>query len=254
MPKKHPEHVNLERWLVSYADFITLLFAFFVVMYALSQSDLAKFKVAAKSIREAFASDFIDQSGSSGGGSLNQFESQISAGGMVMDLPTGRTNIRVPDYEELKKLADIIEESVSFELGASDIAEKLQIVYDDRGLVVRLSAKDFYEPGSAQVKKEALPILNQMAKVLKTVKRHMRVEGHTDTSKVDSDFYPSNWELSTARSSWIVRYLIQKYKFDPRFLEAAGLAEFHPAASNDTPAGRAKNRRVEIVVLGKDPR
>lgn len=254
MPKKHPEHVNLERWLVSYADFITLLFAFFVVMYALAQTDLAKFKVAAKSIREAFSSDFIDQSGSSGGATLNQFESQVSAGGMMMDMPTGRTNIRVPDNVELKKLADILEESVSFELGASDFAEKLQINYDDRGLVVRLSAKDFYEAGSAQVKREALPVLDQMAKILRTVKRHIRVEGHSDNIKLVSDLYPSNWELSTARSSWIVRYLIQKFKFDPTYLEAAGLAEYHPVASNNTEAGRAKNRRVEIIVLGKDPR
>ena len=170
-----------------------------------------------------------------------------------MDMPTGRTNLMTPPNEELKRLADILEESVSFELGVSDFAEKMQMAYDDRGLVVRLSAKDFFEHGSAEPKRDALPILDQIAKVLKPVKRHIRVEGHTDNSKVESNLYPSNWELSTARASWMVRYLIKKFVFDPKKLEASGLAEHHPVASNDAEAGRSRNRRVEIIVLSKDP-
>lgn len=251
MPKKHPEHVNLERWLVSYADFMTLMFCFFVIMYAISKVDVKRYKAVAESIRAAFSGEFIDQSGHSGGKTFNQFEEDMPIGGIMLDLPAGKTNIRAVDNEELKRLADILEESVSYELGASDSAEKIQIIYDDRGLVVRLSAKDFYEPASAQVKRDALPILDQMAKVLKTVKRHIRVEGHTDNMALSTPYYPSNWELSTARAAWIVRYLIYKYKFDPRNLEASGYAEFHPISDNTTEAGRAKNRRVEILVLAK---
>jgi len=254
MPKKHPEHVNLERWLVSYADFITLLFAFFVVLYAISRADIAKFKAVSESLRAAFSGDLVDQAGRSGGKTFNQFETEVPTGGLVIDMPSGKMNIQAPDYEDLKRVADILEESVSYELGASDFAEKIQITYDDRGLVVRLSAKDFYLAGSAEVKPDALPILNQMAKVLKTVKRHIRVEGHTDNGKIASEYYPTNWELSTARAAWLVRYLIKKFDYDPRLLEASGFAEFHPVASNDSPIGRARNRRVEIVVLGKDPR
>lgn len=253
MAKKHPEHVNLERWLVSYADFITLLFAFFVIMYAISTADTQKFKAVSESLKAAFSAEFIDQSGRSSGKTLNQFEEQIPVGGMVMDMPVGKSNLRNEDNEELKRLADILEESISYELGASDFAEKLQLTLEDRGLVVRLSAKDFYERGSAEVKRESLPILDQMAKVLKTVKRHIRIEGHTDNGKVSSEYYPSNWELSTSRATWIVRYFIQKHKFDPRNLEAAGYAEFKPVAPNNTEAGRAKNRRIEILVLSKNP-
>lgn len=253
MPKKHPEHVNLERWLVSYADFITLLFAFFVIMYAISRADIAKFKAVSESLKAAFAGEMVDQTGKSGGKSLNQFETEIPSGGLVLDMPAGKMNIQSPDYEDLKRVADILEESVSYELGASDFAEKVQITYDDRGLVVRLSAKDFYLQGSAEVKQDALPVLNQMAKVLKTVRRHIRIEGHTDTGKITSEFYPSNWELSTARAAWLVRYLIKKFDYDPRLLEAAGFAEFRPVAENDTPRGRSRNRRVEIVVLSKPP-
>jgi chemotaxis protein MotB len=254
MPKKHPEHVNLERWLVSYADFITLLFAFFVILYATSKTDAKKFKAVAESIRAAFSSDFVDQAGKSGGKTFNQFDESIPQGGFPFDLPIGKSNIQTPDNEELKHLADILEESVSYELGASDIAEKLQLQLEDRGLTVRLSASDFYEQGSAQVKKSALPLLDQMAKVLKTTNRHIRIEGHTDNTKIASEYFPSNWELSTSRAAWIVRYLILKYQFDPKLLEASGYAEFHPIVPNDTPMGQAKNRRVEIVVLSKPPK
>lgn len=253
MPKKHPEHVNLERWLVSYADFITLLFAFFVILYATSKVDVKKYKAVAESVRAAFSADFVDQNGKSGGKTLNQFEETLPVGGMVLDMPMGKSNIRAPENDELKRLADILEESISYELGVTDFAEKIQINYDDRGLIVRLSAKDFFEPGQAYVKKEALPLLDQMAKVLSTVKRHIRIEGHTDITKVASEYYPSNWELSTSRATWMVRYFIQKFKFDPTKLSAAGYAEYHPIADNSTEAGKAKNRRVEILVLAKDP-
>lgn len=251
MAKKHPDHVNLERWLVSYADFITLLFAFFVIMYAISRSDIQKFKQVSESLRAAFSADFIDQTGTSGGKSLNQFEQQLPTGGLLIDMPAGKTNIRSYENEELKRLADIMEESLSFELGPLDAAEKLQITYDDRGLVVRLSAKGFYDSGRADVRREALGVLNQIAKTLATTKRNIRVEGHTDNGKTASEYFPSNWELSTARASWIVRYFIQKFKFDPTLLSAAGLAEFHPIDTNDTDTGRDRNRRVEILVLGK---
>ncbi len=252
MPKKHPEHVNLERWLVSYADFITLMFAFFVIMYAISKADLAKFKIVSESLKAAFG-EFVEMSGHSGGKTLNQFDQTQPLGGIVIDMPAGRTNVQPPENDDLKNLADILEESISYELGVSDLAEKLQITNEDRGLVVRLSAKGFYDEGTALVKKEALPLLDHMAKILKTTKRHIRVEGHTDNAKVSSEYYPSNWELSTARAAWIVRYLIHKFKYDPTKLEASGLAEHHPVADNGSASGRSKNRRVEIIVLSKNP-
>ncbi|MGE4232932.1 MAG: flagellar motor protein MotB [Bacteriovoracia bacterium] len=254
MPKKHPEHVNLERWLVSYADFITLLFAFFVILYATSKTDAAKFKAVADSIKAAFSADFVDQAGKSGGKTLNQFDETLPLGGLVMDMPMGKTNIKVPDNAELKRLADILEESLSYELGITDIAEKMQLIYDDRGLVVRLTAKGFYEPGSAIVRKDSLPMLDQMAKVLKTVRKQIRVEGHTDNSKPGNGKFQTNWELSTARAAWLVRYLIKKFHFNPKQLSAAGYAEYRPVASNDRPEGRERNRRIEIVVFGKDPK
>ena len=223
-----------------------------MILYATSKTDAKKYKAVAESMRAAFNAEVVDQNGKSGGKTLNQFEETIPQGGTLIDMPAGRSNIMVQDNVELKHLADILEESLSFELGASDIAEKLQIINEDRGLVVRLSAKDFFEPGEAQVKAEALPVLDKMAKILKTVERRIRIEGHTDTSKISSEYYPSNWELSTARAAWIVRYLIKQYQFNPKLLEASGYAEHHPIAPNDTERNRGKNRRVEILVLSKD--
>jgi chemotaxis protein MotB len=252
MPKKHPEHVNLERWLVSYADFITLLFAFFVILYATSKADAQKFKAVADSIKVAFDSEMVDQAGKSSGKTIVGLDDNIEKGGVVINMPNGRMNIKNEDNEELKKIADVLEESMSFELGATDYAEKMQIKYEDRGVVVRMSAKDFFSGGDSEVKGEGLVLLDQMAKILKGTKRRIRIEGHTDDLKSNSAKYPSNWELSTARAAWIVRYLIFKHDFDPKLLEAAGYAEFHPVASNDNEKGRSKNRRVEIVVLSKD--
>ena len=252
MPKKHPEHVNLERWLVSYADFITLLFAFFVILYASSKTDSAKFKKVAESLAAAFG-DTVDRSGKSGGKTVEQFDPNIAIGGQVIDMPIGRVNVMTPATDDLKKLADVLEESVSFELGASDMAEKIQLTYEDRGLVVKLSAKDFFDAGSAEVKQDAMPVLDQMLKALSTTKRFIRVEGHTDSGKLVSEQFPSNWELSAGRAAWIVRYMIKKYGFNPKLLEVSGMAEFRPVSPNDTETGRAKNRRVEIIVLSKPP-
>ncbi|MGZ3709771.1 MAG: flagellar motor protein MotB, partial [Bdellovibrionota bacterium] len=140
MRKKHPEHVNLERWLVSYADFITLLFAFFVILYATSKADMAKFKIVAASIRQAFAgpAGMIDTGGSSGGTTANPFEMEEIPGGHTINLPAGKTNTATDPDPELQSLKELLEESITLELGATDVSEKLQMQYDSRGLVVRL--------------------------------------------------------------------------------------------------------------------
>jgi len=251
MPKKkNNDHANHERWLVSYADFITLLFAFFVILYATSKTDAEKFKKVAESIEKAFAaSNSLDLNGASSGEKINQLDPTQSVTGNVVDMPMGKTNFQDNNTADLKHLVDVLEESISFELGSAEMAEKIQIQLDERGLTVRLSAKDFYLPASAEVRTELRPVLDQIAKVLRTTKRNIRIEGHTDDSKVSSELYPSNWELSTARAAWLVRYLIMKHELKPGALSAAGFAEYHPVAPNDTASNRAKNRRVEITIL-----
>jgi chemotaxis protein MotB len=252
MRKKHPEHVNLERWLVSYADFITLLFAFFVVMFAISQADLVKFKKASASIRAAFSSGavgVVDIQGSSGGSTANQFESAEVSRGRIVDLPAGKTNTASDRDPELQEMRELLEESMSLQLGTSDLSDKVQMQFDSRGLIVRVAAKDFFEQGEAEARFDVRPVLDQIAKVLSKSKRHIRIEGHTDVSEINSKGYPSDWELSAARAAWVAKYWFSRYDLDPSRVGVTGLSHYRPLSQGRAPWEKAKNRRVEIIML-----
>jgi chemotaxis protein MotB len=248
MKKKHPEHVNLERWLVSYADFITLLFAFFVVMYAMANQDKAKIKQVAESINRSFtgASSMADVGS---GKDISVFSNPTTPMGQVIDQDTGRTNGKPEVTPELQKIAERIEESLSYQLQTTDLKDQLKLVYDDRGLVIRFSANKLFKPGQANVDKEYLPVIDRIAQIIAQGTRVIRVEGHTDDQPMpEGSKFDTNWELSAARATWIVRYMKAKFNIPTSRLSAAGYAEGQPLSSNATEAGRALNRRVEIVV------
>jgi chemotaxis protein MotB len=247
--KKHPEHVNLERWLVSYADFITLLFAFFVIMYAMSRADMAKVKAVADSMKQAFGGGPIDFKGSSGGNTVNPFETIEAPGGRVMNLPAGKANVGGQDTG-LKSVQDELEQSASFDTGVADTAEKLQMHYDSRGLVIRIAAKDFFAPGESKVRTDYRLVLDRIARVLSKSGRLVRVEGHVDQSEVDAGVDP--WALSSARAAWVVRYWISRFDFNPKRLAAAGLAHYRPLSGSNGEFSAARNRRVEIIVLNEN--
>ncbi len=248
MKKKHPEHVNLERWLVSYADFITLLFAFFVVMYAMANQDKAKVKQITDAIERTFRgpSTMLDLNS---GKDLSVFSNPGTPYGQVMDTSQGRTNARPEDTTELANLVKRIDESLSFQLQSMDLKDTLRIVYDDRGLVIRFSANKLYKPGSDSVEKQYLYLLDKIGAIIAKGDRVIRVEGHTDDSPLPKDGrFDTNWELSSARAIWIVRYLRARFEIPTGRLSAAGFADGQPMAKNDTEEGKAMNRRVEIVV------
>jgi len=253
MRKKHPEHVNLERWLVSYADFITLLFAFFVIMYAISQADMSKFQKVAASMKAAFTSagpsGMIDLSGSSGGGTLQPFEDLEKAGGRIQNLPAGKSNTAADQDPELQEIREALEESISLDFGSADTADRLQMQFDSRGLIVRMAAKDFFNHGSAVVHQDLRPILDRIGRALGKSTRIFRIEGHSDPSEAKAAGYASAWELSAARAAWVAKYLIQRFELDPKRVGVAGYAHFRPVASGKDEFSRAKNRRIEIVVL-----
>jgi chemotaxis protein MotB len=247
--KKHPEHVNLERWLVSYADFITLLFAFFVVMYSMANQDKAKIKQITESISRAFMghTSMLDVAG--GGPDVSPFGTPTSPLGAVIDMPAGRTNAAPEVTPELQDIARRIEESIAYQFQTTDLKDTLRMVYDDRGLVIRFSANRLFRPGQDYVEKAYLPVIDRIATVLADGNRVIRVEGHTDDSPISANSkFPTHWELSAARAIWIVRYMKAKFNFPTARLSAAGFADGHPIASNRTEDGRALNRRVEIVV------
>ncbi len=248
MKKKHPEHVNLERWLVSYADFITLLFAFFVVMYSIANQDKQKIKQITEAIARTFngPSTMLDMGS---GANVNVFSNPATDMGQVIDNPVGRSNVTPNPDPELQKIATRVEESLSYQLQTTDLKDNLKLIYDDRGLVIRFSANKLFRPGQANVEKTYQPIIDKIAEILKNGDRVIRVEGHTDDSPLPTDSkFDTNWELSSARAIWIVRYMKAKFEIPTKRLSAAGFAEGQPVSSNKTEEGKALNRRVEIVV------
>lgn len=244
--QKHPEHENLERWLISYADFITLLFATFVVLYALSQVDIKDFKTLEKSIQQAFSAPSLMQ-GSNGvmtTTSDSLFDTS-AADSMVAPLMMEYMSQK---YEE-QSMQDI-EKSLNAEVKSGDL-DGVEATQTDRGLVIKLSGDLLFQPNSAALTPTAKLKMDKIGAIIakKFIIHNMRIEGHTDNQPVHSTIYPSNWELSSARASTIIRYLIGRFAFMPSLFTAVGFADTRPAASNDHPSNMAKNRRVEILIL-----
>lgn len=243
--KKEEEHENLERWMVSYADFLTLLFATFVVLYALSQINLDQFKNLELSMKKAFSTP-----------SLIQGEKNIMDGGEnILDNNPANSMI---DSLMLEMISPAYEqdsfEQIKKEIEAMNKTGELQGVtatIDERGLVIKMNDKDIlFKSGSADLSPEAAKMLDIIGKLIvqKFAMHLIKVEGHTD-SVPSSGKYPSNWELSSARASSIVRYLQSTFKILPDLFSAVGYAETRPVDSSKTKDAYAKNRRVEIVVL-----
>jgi chemotaxis protein MotB len=264
MKKKHEEHVNLERWLVSYADFITMMFAFFVVLWATSRADAEKFAAVAQSLKTSFGDSgapygMIELAGTGGGNTLNPFETIDVPGGRIVNLPAGRTHVASdPEGEDgLQGIRDRLEDSISLEMGTTATSEQIQMQYDSRGLVLTLSAKDFFQPFEIEVRPDLRPLLDRVARVLVTSKRLVRIEGHSDASEKrpdrnasgSSNHYPSSWELSAARAGWVARYWLERFDFDPKRLGIAGYAHYRPVADGSGDLNLAANRRIEIIVL-----
>ena len=256
MKKKHEEHVNLERWLVSYADFITMMFAFFVVLWATSRADAQKFAAVAQRLKTSFGASgapygMIELAGSGGGNTLNPFETIEAPGGRIVNLPAGKTHVAAdPEGDEgLQGIRDKLEDSISLEMGVTSTSDQMKLSYDSRGLVLSLSAKGFFEPFEVEVRPELRPLLDRIARVLVPSQRLIRIEGHADASEKRPEGYPSAWELSAARAGWVARYWLERYDFEPKRLGIAGYAHYRPVADGTGGYDQASNRRIEIIVL-----
>jgi chemotaxis protein MotB len=255
--RKRPRpHANHERWLVSYADFITLLFAFFVVLYASAQVDQRKVGRLALAIQVAFQELGVFPA-STTQVPLNMDEpmpfSTVQAIqnvnhttdlGQVSSLP-GDALAAASEESNLSALQAELQQSLQHEISLHTIA----LHRESEGLVISLREFGFFDSGAAALKPSALPALDRIASILSVRSCRLRIEGHTDNIPIHTAQMASNWELSTARSTELVRILILRYRFSPDRLAAAGYAEYHPIASNDTAPGRAQNRRVDVVIL-----
>ena len=243
---KHPEHVNHERWLVSYADFITLLFATFTALYALSRSDVDRAKQVAESMRYYF--------GASDGKMIPQeaINTRAIPADKPKPVPGDTTETAGPSKEANREDFEEIKHKVEEYLITKGMLGKVQVDVEERGLLISLKEAGFFESGNAEVKPEAYAVLEEVAAQLKKYKNPVRVEGHTDNVPMRSRTYPSNWELSSTRATNVARLLSDRYKIPPSKISATGYAEFRPKSDNNSPAGRARNRRVDLVVLSTE--
>lgn len=246
--KKHEEHENEERWLLTYADLITLLMVFFVVMYALSNVDKQKFQAIAMAMRAEFGTPVASPTGIGG---------RVAPGPSVTPPPragTERTRTRgTPKTEQIdalrarmKKLKGDLDAMVK----ANGLQEQISVKLDPSGHKVSMGLSDslLFGVGSADLTPQAQDLVAKIGAVLAQSNYTVNVEGHTDNVPISSARYSSNLQLSTERAVNVVSYMIRTTGIPGSRLSASGYAEHHPVASNDTEDGRAKNRRVEFVI------
>ena len=222
-PPKAAVRAGHDRWLVSYADLVTLLLAFFTTLYAASTLDASKVAPLNASLQDAFALESADEKS---------------------DGPPIPVKV-VPRKRTLDELKLTLEKQLAQDVEHHDA----DVSVDPRGLVVSMPDDAAFPVGSSDVSPAALGMIGKIADTVRTVPNAIRIEGHTDDVPIRTSRYGSNWELSTARASAVVAYLIQQVGIAPARLSAAGYGEFHPRVANDSPVNRARNRRIDIIIL-----
>jgi chemotaxis protein MotB len=238
-------HANHDRWLISYADFITLMFAFFVVLFASSQSDRAKTKAVSDAVENALRDEKF--------GAKLKF---VLGGSLNPSNPTGNADItglrdRKPKRATNEKLAELTPsfKELTRELRDDIKAGRIQINMEPRGLVISLKEGAFFDSGDDAVLKERYMSIGKLAKVVKSVPNPVRLEGHTDSRPVHNGRFRSNWQLSAARSIAVLEILRDQFSIPERQMAIVGYSDTLATDSNDTEEGRARNRRVDLTIL-----
>jgi chemotaxis protein MotB len=254
--KKKAEHTNHERWLVSYADFITLLFAFFVVLYSSAQVDKRRVGQLAMAIQVAFQQMGIFDASNTKPEMLNTDPMPFSnvqlvenaqrndALGRLVNSPQGDLTT-APARQLMANLKNQLERALAPEIKKQTVT----VTPTREGIVVSLKEVGFFDSGSATIRPDAIPALSHFVGVIQSFPVHMRIEGHTDNVPIHTARFDSNWELSTARATEMIKLFIAQFNLAPDRLSASGYGEYYPVASNDTSEGRAENRRVDVVLL-----
>lgn len=238
--KKREDHVNHERWLVSYADFITLLFAFFVVMFAVSQVDSKKVGRFTESFNEALEWQVLKGEG------RGLLVGQKSGG---QSITTGELRAPVPHFADYASEKEAIRKNLIQRAASTPQLAGLVVLEVHGELVLRLPERLMFDVGEATLHPDGGTALDVIAEELRDRPIRIRIEGHTDSMPIRNSRYRSNWDLSVARGVAVVAFLLDTHKLEPAKLAAAGYGEHHPIASNDTADGRAQNRRVDIIVI-----
>ena len=235
--------------MVSYADFITLLFAVFVTLYAMGQTDKVRAQKVIESLRESFG---VSTSGSFSKPSLLELGANLPKPVMMpQHFPAGGADEAATGGLARSDLNILLElkKNLREYLLSQNVRNKVHVEVTSRGLVVSLEARGFFERGSAAIKPAARPLLDHIAEVLAKYTNPIRIEGFTDDRPINTPEFPSNWALSTARALSVLDFLVSKHRFLPQNLSVAGYGPYRPIADNTTDKGRRTNRRVDIVLL-----
>lgn len=237
---EHEEHVD-ESWLIPYADLLTLLLALFIVLFASSNVDKEKYNAMAQALAVEFG----------GAGIFDGVTSTDLSNSIQVIIPTDETGDTDTEpegdaeYQSLKQLQDELESYFSDE----GINTQISTQIDERGLVVSLNDSVLFNSGSADINEQYMQVLVKTGEIINKLDNYIRVEGHTDNVPIHGGKFDSNWELSSVRATTVVKLFVTSSGISPDKLSAVGYGEYKPVDSNDTPEGRAKNRRVDIIIL-----
>lgn len=226
---------KVAEYMLTYGDMMTLLLCFFVLLFSFSSIDAKKF--------EAIIQSFSGALGVLDGGTTVQDAPMLDSG--LMDENTSSEVLEMQNFQKL-------EETIQEYLNENQLSESVTVLEEEAGLLLRFQDNILFDSGSADLKPESLEIMSYIAQLLNAEDfedKFISIEGHTDNVPMNSPRYPSNWELSVGRSSNVVRFLVENNNMDPKRISASGYSEYHPVAPNDNAENRAKNRRVDILIL-----
>lgn len=247
-------------WMVTYSDLATLLLIFFILLFAFSDLDMERFQKFSDSFRNR---QMIDYHPSlvplESPGRIQEFNDSTEQGNLQERPLSGSEQKRRTELERLgekelenqRELAEVLR-VVNVFLKENNLQGVVTATKNERGVVLVLQDKVLFHSGEAEILPDALPLLDRVADLIDRLPNRMIVEGHTDNVPMSSYRYPSNWELSSARASQVVRYFIEQKNLEPSRFMAIGYAEYMPVAENDTDVGRQQNRRVVIIISNTD--
>ncbi len=223
-------------WMCTFADLVTLLMCFFVLLFAMSTTQQETYKELVQSLKSALGAQKVPESGTREGLTMHAVPSEAPSENQQIDELGGMIE------KEMEEIVSEVRELVLF----NQLGGEVSVTKTQAGVVMTLSDLLLFAEGGTRLSEKGMDILKKVATVLSKLAYHVKIKGHTDSSPISSSFFPSNWELSSARASTVVRLLVEN-GVPPQYISAEGYAHYHPIATNDTAPGRARNRRVEIV-------
>lgn len=226
--KKKKGDINTNAWMDTYADTITLLLTFFILLYSFSNTDNKKLKLIAAAFKDQLAGITVDTE-------------------EIPDIDVEDIDISIGEKNPYNILVDEVTEIIN----KNGLTEVVKIREEDAGIVLQLSDSILFDLGKAEMKTNSIPILDVISTIIPNIKNEIMVQGHTDNVPINSSNYKSNWELSTARAVNVLKYFIETKGFDPTRFSATGYGEYRPLVDNSTEENRAINRRVDILIVQK---